>query len=352
MTAHDTPVSQSHDVRNGEPFVSVVIPARNEELNLAACLDSMVHQTGIAFEIIVVDDNSTDRTAEIAAAYADVQVITPGPLPAGWSGKSHAISKAIPYAHGNWFLFTDADTIHRPNSIEKGVNEAIDYGADLLSYSPYQLTESFWERLLQPIVFAELSREFNYSDVSDPSSPSAAANGQYILMRKKTYLDVGGHAAIKGALLEDVALARAVKQTGVKLRFRYGPDIVSARMYRNFSQIWEGWTKNLTRLFPSVLSLACRRLLESIAVVGGVLLCLAGLLHHSAIAASLGLCAAASSFAFTVRRFKNAQYGLGTTLISIPGLPLFSALLVNSFITTKLLKRSVWKGRTYSNDLA
>jgi glycosyltransferase involved in cell wall biosynthesis len=330
------------------PVVSVVIPARNEELNLPACLDSILRQNQISFETIVVDDNSTDRTARIAAAYGSVRVVNPGPLPSGWSGKSYAISQAIPYARGTWLLFTDADTVHSPTSIEVGVNEAVSSKADLLSYSPYQLLGSLWEKLLQPLVFAELNAKFKYDNINDPSSTSAAANGQYILISRDAYSKIGGHERVRGELLEDVAIAKAVKQAGGKIRFRYAPEVVAARMYRNLGQIWEGWTKNLANLFPSVLALGLLRLLEFLVFFAGMVLLAISAYHHSARIALEGILALLCPFAFMRNRFKKAGFSFSSTIISIPALPVLFALMVNSFIRTKLLKRSVWKGRTYS----
>jgi glycosyltransferase involved in cell wall biosynthesis len=207
-----------------QPQVSVIVPARNEEASLADCLQSLATQSGIAFEIIVVDDDSTDRTRQIAESFPSVQVIAAAPLPAGWTGKNNAVTTGARQAHGEWLLFTDADTVHLPGSLARALNEAQKNGVDLLSYSPEQIAVTFWEMATLPVVFAELARQYSPSKVSDPASPIAAANGQYILIRRETYDAVGGHAAIACDILEDVALARAVKTSGRKIRFRYAAD--------------------------------------------------------------------------------------------------------------------------------
>ncbi len=238
----------------GQPQVSIIIPARNEEASLGSCLESLVAQTGIPFEIIVVDDHSTDRTREIAQSFSGlrsaVRVIEAGPLPAGWTGKNNAVAAGAREARGEWLLFTDADTVHLPGSLAAALSEARENQADLLSYSPEQIAVTFWEMAVLPVVFAELARQYPPSKVSDPNSPEAAANGQYILIRREAYDAVGGHAAIAFEILEDVALARAVKASGRKIRFRYAATRVRTRMYRNFRQLREGWTKNLALLFP------------------------------------------------------------------------------------------------------
>jgi glycosyltransferase involved in cell wall biosynthesis len=243
------------------PEVSIIVPARNEEASLGACLESLTAQTGVTFEIIVVDDASTDRTREIAQGFTGVRVISAGPLPAGWTGKNNAMIAGTNVASGRWLLFTDADTVHVLGSLARALAEATENKAEMLSYSPEQIAVTFWEMAVLPVVFAELARQYPPRKVSDPASPLVAANGQYILIRRETYDAVGGHTAIAGNLLEDVALARAVKGAGRSIRFRYAADAVRTRMYRSFRQLREGWTKNLALLFPNPGGLAVRRLL-------------------------------------------------------------------------------------------
>src|SRR6202453_4630461 len=208
------------------PTVSVIIPARDEEASLAACLESLVAQGGVAFEIIVVDDHSTDRTREIAASFSGcgIRAIEAGTLPPGWTGKNNAVTTGARIARGEWLLFTDADTIHLPGSLARALNEAQLHRASMLSYSPEQIVKGFWEKAVMPVIFAELAITFRPSQVSNPNSSAAAANGQYILITREAYDAVGGHAAIAGSLLEDVALARRVKRSGRKIFFRYAGD--------------------------------------------------------------------------------------------------------------------------------
>ena len=195
-----------------QPEVSVIVPARNEEANLADCLRSLVGQPGPSYEIIVVDDHSTDRTREIAEGFP-VTVIAADPLPAGWSGKCNACWSGAKVAKGKWLLFTDADTQHSANSIAAGIAR----GAGDMA-RPCSLTRRsrrytvFAERALMPVIFAELATTYRPKEVSDPNSPAAAANGQYLLIRRDAYDAVGGHAAVAQAILEDVELAKRVKQ--------------------------------------------------------------------------------------------------------------------------------------------
>jgi glycosyltransferase involved in cell wall biosynthesis len=262
------------------PAVSVIVPARNEEAGLGPCLESLLAQAAVDHEIIVVDDGSTDRTREIAQSFPGVRLTAAPPLPAGCSGKCNAAQHGAKLAHAPWLLFTDADTVHRPGSLVRALAEAQKHGAALLSYSPRQEVRGFWERAVMPLVFSDLAAVYQPKQVCDPSSPLAAANGQYLLITREAYQAVGGHAAVGHTLLEDVALALAVKRSGRRIRFRYGGDAVSTRMYRNFAQLCEGWTKNLALLFPATLGLAARRAVEFALMTGGLTALAAGLVIH------------------------------------------------------------------------
>jgi glycosyltransferase involved in cell wall biosynthesis len=331
------------------------VPARNEEVSLKICLDSLVAQTGVAFEIIIVDDHSTDRTREIASAFSNcpahprVRVIEAGPLPAGWTGKNNAVVAGTKIASGEWLLFTDADTIHLPGSLARSVEEAKRHHAALLSYSPEQIVGTFWEKAVMPVIFAELAASFRPSQVSDPKSPAAAANGQYILIKRETYDAVGGHAAVAAKLLEDLALARAVKRSSRKIFFRFGGDAVRTRMYRNFGQLRDGWTRSLVPLFPSPARLAVLRALEFVLIIAGFTISLVTALRGSwqpAIAAGiLGVILYALFFA----RIRRAHFSWDASILAVFGLPLFSYLLLRSARAHATGSVS-WKGRTYSDE--
>ena len=254
------------------PVVSVIIPARNEEICLGRCLASLASQIDVLFEIIVVDDASTDRTGDIARSFVDssgppVTVISAPPLPENWTGKNNAMSDGAERAKGKWLLFTDADTFHKPGSLARAVAEAEKEDVALLSYSPEQEVHTLLEKAVMPVIFAELAATYPPSKVRDPKSPIAAANGQYLMISRETYDAVGGHAKIASDLLEDVAMARLVKSSGRKIWFRYGGDAVRTRMYRSWPQMKEGWTKNLALQFPKVTGLAWLRLWQFICLL-------------------------------------------------------------------------------------
>jgi len=332
------------------PEVSVIIPARNEEACLGACLASLAGQEGAVFEIIVADDGSSDGTARIAQSFAGVKLIEAGPLPEGWSGKSNAVYTGAQQARGQWLLFTDADTVHLPGSLARTLGEAKRHGAAMLSYSPAQELHGFIQRAVMPVIFAELASTYRPREVSDPSSPAAAANGQYLLITREAYEAVGGHAAIVKCLLEDVELARAVKRSGRRIRFRFGGDAVRARMYRSFPQLVEGWTKNLALLFKVPARLALTRLLEFAVLVGSLALFALGLSRGDVRLAVLAAIALALLYLNLLRRIRKAHAGAASSALAVFGLPIFSYLLLRSKLYYKWRRSVTWKGRHYSTE--
>lgn len=338
------PVFRMTTTQPPQAEVSIMIPARNEEASLASCLESLVSQTGVEFEIIVVDDHSTDLTREIASSFATVKVIDAAPLRPGWTGKNNALITAAREAKGQWFLFTDADTVHLPGSLMRALNEAKAGHAALLSYSPEQVVSGFWEKAVMPVIFAELAAQYRPSDVSDPNSAAAAANGQYILISREAYESAGGHAAIADKILEDVELARAVKRSGGKILFRFGGDAVRTRMYRSFSQLREGWTKNLGILFPAPGRLAFWRFSEFLAIIFSFALFIFFVASRQFLIAPLFLIGPA----FTLRRIAHAHFSWQANALALFGMPLFSYLLLRSKFSHRT-GSVTWKGRQYGS---
>ncbi len=234
-----------------EPTISAIVPARNEESVIADCIRSIALQPEV-LEILVVNDQSTDCTAEIVRGLIpeipNLRLLETSGLPSGWVGKNNAVWLGAQQAKGKWLLFTDADAILAEGATAKAFQLAQENSAALVSFSPEQTLKTWYEKALIPFVFCRLARKFSYADINDPKSPAAAANGQFLLIQRSTYDAVGGHAAVAGEVLEDVALARRAKQDGWGLWFGSGAGFVSVRMYRSFRQMWAGWRKNLYQL--------------------------------------------------------------------------------------------------------
>jgi GT2 family glycosyltransferase len=275
-------------------------------------------------------------------------VISAPPLPDGWTGKNNAVSAGTKIAKGKWLLFTDADTVHKPGSLARAVAEAEQHGAALLSYSPEQEVHSFWEKAVMPVIFAELAATYPPKKVNDPASPIAAANGQYLMISREAYDGVGGHTKIAGDLLEDVAMARLVKSSGRRIFFRYGGDAVRTRMYRSWSQMKEGWTKNLALLFPRPRALAIARGAEFALIWGNLLAGSLMLLTRRYELGFVNLAIAVFIAAFSWRRIRGAHFSSTSNLIGLGGLVIFTYLLVRSAAMHGTDCVS-WKGRSYGS---
>lgn len=231
--------------------VSVVLPARDEEMAIGPCLDSLKEQREIA-EIIVVDDQSRDGTADLVrqrtATEPRLRLFRTSGVPDGWIGKNNAAALGAKGASQAWLLFIDADVELASGACTRALEIARESGAALVSFSPEQVTKNWYEKALIPFIYCRLARRFSYAAVNDPGSRTAAANGQFLMIRRHAYDAIGGHAGVAGDILEDVALAKKTKAAGFGLRFGPGNGIVRARMYRSFAAMWQGWRKNLYRL--------------------------------------------------------------------------------------------------------
>ncbi|PWH11781.1 MAG: hypothetical protein DDG60_16525 [Anaerolineae bacterium] len=242
QTPHVTPPTTG-------PLVSVIVPARNEEKNIRRCVEALLAQDYPNLEILVLDDRSTDLTplilTEIAERDPRLIVLKGHELPPGWAGKPHALHQASQQAHGEWLLFIDADTFLHPNAVSAALVAAQNNRADLYTVMTEQITGSFWERVVMPLVMTALSVGFSPRKVNNPSTRDAIANGQFILIRRVVYDAIGGHERIKNQIVEDKAISEQVKWHGYRLVVADGRGVAQTRMYTDFASMWEGWTKNI-----------------------------------------------------------------------------------------------------------
>ena len=255
------------------PLVSVLIPARNEARRIVPCLRTLLVQDYPNYEILVLDDHSEDGTAQVVldhgfsrAADADRRLLESQTLPSGWTGKSWACHQLAAAARGDYLLFTDADTAHDSGALGAFIGHAQDTGAALLSAWPQQVTGSWSERAVIPLVYVlllgalphyllrRLQQRPEYARGTPPTRLESlgAANGQFVLFRRDAYEEIGGHAAVRDHLVEDVALGRLVAARtaeGMRLINCDGSHLVHCRMYTSFPEVWEGFTKNLRAAF-------------------------------------------------------------------------------------------------------
>lgn len=231
------------------PLVSLIVPARNEEKNIRHCVESLLAQDYPNLEILVLEDRSIDSTpvilAELAARDSLLVILAGRELPAGWAGKPHALSQAAKSATGEWLLFVDADTFLTPNAVSASLASAQKTGADLYTVMTEQITGSFWERAVMPLVMTALSVGFSPRKVNDPATRDAIANGQFILIKRSVYDAIGGHEKLKNQIVEDKAISEQVKWNGYRLVVADGRGIAKTRMYTDLPSLWEGWTKNI-----------------------------------------------------------------------------------------------------------
>jgi len=363
----------------GKIELSVIVPARNEADCVGECLASLVRQSDVGFvlgkrdgsgnnpdpkngvdtdwELIVVNDGSTDGTREIAESFSGVTVMDAGELPEGWTGKNNAVWRGAQAASGRWLRFTDADTVHEPGDLSRALHEARKYGVAMLSYSPRQQVSGVLQRMVMPLVFSELAAVYKPKDVGDPGKRIAAANGQFLLVERETYFAVGGHKAVAASVLEDVDLAWNIKRSrkadgkARTIRFRYAPDALTTRMYRNFWQMVEGWTKNLALLFPQPLALAAWRMLDLGLLVGLPLIWLWVWLFAMTMywwAPVVIVVLWLRTLARVYMRIAKSNFAALDCAMAPLGIPIFCWLLVRSWSRHTFGKRVGWKGRSYS----
>ncbi len=238
------------------PKVSVIVPAYNEAENIRDCAIAILESTAPSVdnvEVLIVDDRSTDDTLAIAQTLQQqlndprLKILAGQVRPANqyWAGKNWACAEAVQVATGDFLLFIDADVRLKPGAIETAIETVQTEKIDLLTCMPALVCECFAEWLVQPLMFNHLAVCFDFTAVNDPTTESAFAAGPFMLFRRSAYDKIGGHEAVASEIVEDVELARRIKRAGLKLGLYAGSNLAFVRMYRSWSALWEGWTKNL-----------------------------------------------------------------------------------------------------------
>ncbi len=249
------------------PFVSILVPAKDEGSHIRTCIARVMQQDYPAFELIAINDRSTDDTGSVlddfvaatpespiladsmnAKRDADVastlRVLHIENLPDGWLGKCHALYRGTQHATGEWFFFVDSDVKLQPDALSKMLAYAVDRKCDALSITTTIETERFIERLMLPLLAATWATAFAADQTNEDSQPDrAVANGQVFLIRADAYRKVNGHEAVKNRIVEDVELMRTLKKAGFKTRFLAGRHLASTRMHTHLRQIFHGWAR-------------------------------------------------------------------------------------------------------------
>lgn len=338
--------------------LAVIVPARDESGNIGTCLASLVAQDHPRLVIVVVDDHSSDDTAAIVRRFAAcdrrVVLLNSPPLPPGWSGKVNACvagARAVAEA-ADWLCFLDADMRAQPRLISSALAAAVGGSIDLLTLAPRQQLESFAERLILPCGLYLLAFSQNLARAQAPDSDDAAATGQFMLIRREAYEDVGGHAAVSRSIVEDVDLARLMKRRGHRVLMMNGMALLSTRMYTGWRTLWPGIAKNLVDMLggPAVtlltvavgVTLAWATLLLPAVDIAGCIdgaqsACLAAVPALLGSAAAIGLHVAGAAF-FRIPMVYGLLFPLGYTA---------GALIALDSLRWRLIGRVRWKGRVY-----
>lgn len=352
------------DREEGGPFVSFVVPARNEAPNIERCVSSIVQSRWDEFEVIVVDDESNDGTGDIVRSLdrgraKDLRVIDGRPLPEGWVGKPWACQQGAEAARGEWLLFTDADTWHGPGALGRTAAALAEDGADAISVTGDQEARSFWERLVQPHVFVMLQQAFPPLDRPIPRRKwrRAVATGQYLLIKRQVYDGIGRHEVVKNAIVEDLRLAQLLMRSGYALSIRDGGTSLTTRMYQSLGAIVNGWSKNMSIGAKQVYGPVRGRLVLLAALVVYPLLWLAPVVVLGAAAAGLVgtpilACAAfayASSAALWAGASKQVAGGSAVLGIIYP----LGAAVVWAIVAKSTFQgtRVTWKGREFAGPV-
>ena len=341
------------------PSLSIIVPARNEEQNIARCANSLLSTRYPDFEVIVVDDRSTDATRRIVDAIAErdprLKVVAGEQLPDEWVGKPWALAQGARIARGAWLLFTDADTEHDPLAATSTLQCALENGYGVVSLLTDQQTIGVAERLLLPtILFVIMLGVGGTDDVNDPRKPDVAIfNGQYILVSRVAYDAIGGHEAVRAEIAEDLELARRFKRDG---RFRIclagAGGLVRTRMYVSFAQIWEGFVKNFAigargRPFGAIAGTA---LLACVSPISPIV-ALVAVLQRQWPAVAVLVLSGAAIIAVAEFGMRRARFRAGSGLALPLGLVVTLAIFATSLYCTSVGRGVEWRGRRYGGGL-
>jgi chlorobactene glucosyltransferase len=343
----------------GAPKVSVILAARNEEETLPAALESLLRLDYPDYEIVLVDDDSRDRTGLLADEWARrpgnasrLRVLHNRQLPPGWSGKVHALNLAARAARGEWLLATDADVVFHPALLRLGISCALEKRVEFLSLAPEVELGSFWERVMLPAFCSLIATLFPLRLVNDPTSRRATGVGAFILMRRAELEALGGYERLKSAVIEDLRLAQLFKRNGRRIHLGVTRGLLRTRMYKGLRELWEGLSRtafegtgsSVAGVLAGVTVGTVAAVLPWVAIVARLWRGMS-LRHDPTLLVALAACAVSLLVYMPVALFFHLSplYAL-----ALPLAALFYSLLVLDSMLISITGRGVpWKGRRY-----
>jgi cellulose synthase/poly-beta-1,6-N-acetylglucosamine synthase-like glycosyltransferase len=352
------------------PSISVIIPAYNEVENIQDCVMAVLESSDLPaaqLEVWVVDDQSSDETLAIVQTLEQktndprLKILAGAPRPQGetWMGKNWACAQVVPLTKGEYLLFIDADVRLDRGGIEKTLAFAVSQQTDLLTCWVRLVCGCWAEWLVQPVIALMFAVAFDPVTVNDPQQAKAFGVGPFMLFRRSAYEKLGGHAAIASEIVEDVTLARRIKQSGLKLWLATAHDCGSLRMYRSFRSLWEGWTKNWylgTECNPAVNLYSAVAIFAVFAapwlVAGGAIVQFFRMPTHLGHVLNLVLAIGLIALHYYMRRLAEAKMQLSARYWWLMGLGGLVATLIPfvSWFKTETGLGWTWRGRSLTRS--
>ncbi|MFQ5423195.1 MAG: glycosyltransferase [Phycisphaerae bacterium] len=346
------------------PAIGMLVAAKDEAANIESCLRSLIDQDYPELKLIAIDDRSTDGTGDIidrlAGESPGLSAVHVQVLQSGWFGKNNAMREGVAQTREPWLCFTDADCVQTsPRSLTVAMRYALEQGADLLSILPTIEAHSFWERVIQPACGAIMMIWFNPTRVNDPRRANAYANGAFMLMRRSCYDAIGGHAAVRTEVNEDMHMARRTKEAGLRLIVVSNDDLYHVRMYDTLGKMWSGWSRifygcfeTYRRLIISSLAVVVFSLLSWLSLAAGV----AGWESDSGFGrwapwiAGASLAACLAQVSVMARFYRLSRIHPAYALLYPVGVTIALGALFNAMRRLHGRAATVWRGTTYRGD--
>ena len=347
--------SLTDQVLKNPPLISILIPARNEAENIVRCLRSLLKQDYPNLEIIVLNDNSTDGTSKVVKVITEkenrIRLVEGAPLEDGWTGKNFASHQLSKYAKGEYFIFTDADTLHFPKTVSSAFAALITTKVDALSIYPRQIMVTFAERMTVPIINIALQCFIPFILIKKSKSPLfCTALGQFMMFKREVYEKIGGYESIKGHMVDDIQISKRVKKSGFKFMIFDGRNTIYCRMYKNLKGVVIGLAKSIYPAFNgNILALfSFTGLLTTTFLVPFTLLPLGAFLFDWP-AAIIRLIIIQIIIILTIKTILAIRYKqrMLDILLAPVSMAVIDALIFVSFFQAKYGEGLSWKGRVY-----